>query len=58
METELEEANAIANAANHKYEDVNRKCKVVEGKYGGVICAQAIYFLTSSFQNRFLTHFA
>ena len=51
METELEEANAIANAANHKYEDVNRKCKVVEGKYGGVICAQAIYFLTSSFQN-------
>ena len=31
METELEEANAIATASNHKYEDVNRKLKVVEG---------------------------
>ena len=31
MEAELEEANAIATASNHKYEDVNRKLKVVEG---------------------------
>ena len=28
MESELEEANAIATASNHKYEDVNRKLKV------------------------------
>merc|ERR1711887_384207 len=31
METELEEANAIATASNHKFEDVTRKLKVVEG---------------------------
>ena len=29
MESELEEANAIATASNHKYEDVNRKLKVL-----------------------------
>ena len=33
METELEEANAVATASNHKFEDVTRKLKVVEGKY-------------------------
>ena len=32
METELEEANAVATASNHKFEDVTRKLKVVEGK--------------------------
>jgi len=31
MESELEEANAIATASNHKFEDVTRKLKVVEG---------------------------
>ena len=31
METELEEAQQIATAANHKFEDAARKCKVVEG---------------------------
>jgi len=37
MESELEEANAIATASNHKYEDVNRKLKVVEGDLERVI---------------------
>ena len=32
METELEEANAVATASNHKFEDVTRKLKVIEGK--------------------------
>ena len=32
METELEEANAVATASNHKFEDVTRKLKVVEGE--------------------------
>ena len=31
MEAELEEAQQIATASNHKYEDAQRKCKVVEG---------------------------
>merc|ERR1719402_733354 len=30
MEAELEEAQAIATASNHKFEDAQRKCKVVE----------------------------
>ena len=38
METELEEANAVATASNHKFEDVTRKLKVVEGKYGVLFC--------------------
>ena len=38
METELEEANAVATASNHKFEDVTRKLKVVEGKYGALFC--------------------
>merc|ERR1711990_94425 len=37
MESELEEANAIASASNHKYEDVNRKLKVVEGDLERII---------------------
>merc|ERR1719447_1626127 len=31
MEAELEEAQGIATASNHKFEDAQRKCKVVEG---------------------------
>ena len=27
IESELQEANAIASASNHKYEDVNRRLK-------------------------------
>ena len=30
METQLEEANEVAQTANHKYEDVERKLKIVE----------------------------
>jgi len=37
METELEEANAIATASNHKFEDVTRKLKVVEGDLERII---------------------
>ena len=33
LESELQEANAIATASNHKYEDVCRKSKVVEGRH-------------------------
>ena len=31
MEAELEEAQQIATASNHKFEDAQRKCKVIEG---------------------------
>jgi len=37
METELEEAQQIATAANHKFEDAARKCKVVEGDLERII---------------------
>merc|ERR1712157_361124 len=37
MEAELEEAQGIATAANHKFEDSQRKCKVVEGDLERVI---------------------
>ena len=37
MESELEEANAIATASNHKFEDVTRKLKVVEGDLERII---------------------
>ena len=36
-EAELEEAQQIATAANHKYEDVSRKLKVVQGDLDRVI---------------------
>ena len=36
-EAELEEAQAVATAANHKYEDVSRKLKVVQGDLDRVI---------------------
>ena len=37
MESELEEAQSIATAANHKFEDAQRKCKVVEGDLERII---------------------
>ena len=37
MEAELEEAQSIATASNHKFEDAQRKCKVVEGDLERVI---------------------
>jgi len=37
MESELEEAESIATAANQKYEDAQRKCKVVEGDLERII---------------------
>ena len=37
MEAELEEAQSIATASNHKFEDAQRKCKVVEGDLERII---------------------